>query len=163
MYIRKAEISDLKALLDIYNHEVEHGTATFDTEPRTLEQREEWFYEHNVDNHPLLVADVDGQAVGYASLSAYRPKDAYRSTVELSVYVDPAHRGQGIAAKLMDAILEMARNDDRTHLVISIITGTNAASIHLHEKLGFTYCGTIREVGFKHGRFLDVVTYCLYV
>lgn len=163
MYIRKAEITDLEALLHIYNYEVVHGTATFDTECKTLEQRKEWFYEHNVDNHPLIVADIDGRAVGYASLSAYRPKDAYRSSVELSVYVDPAYRGQGIAARLMDAIIEEARSDAHTHLVISIITGSNAASIHLHEKLGFTYCGTIREVGFKHGHYLDIVHYCLYV
>ena len=163
MHIRNAEITDLEALLDIYNYEVEHGTATFDTEPRTYEQRKEWFYEHNIDNHPLIVADMDGQAVGYASLSAYRPKDAYRSTVELSVYVDPGYRGKGIASRLMTAILEMARDDDRTHLVISVITGSNAASIHLHEKLGFTYSGTIREVGFKHGQYLDIVHYTLPV
>ena len=163
MHIRKAEITDLEALLAIYNYEVEHGTATFDTEPRTLEQRREWFYEHNVDNHPLIVADINGKAVGYASLSAYRPKDAYRSTVELSVYVDPRYRGQGIASQLMTAILEMAKEDPRTHLIVSVITGSNAASIHLHEKLGFTYSGTIQEVGFKHGQYLDIVHYTLRV
>ena len=101
MLIRTAEIQDLPALLEIYNYEVVNGTATFDTEPKTLEQREEWFYAHNIDNYPLIVAEMDGQAVGYASLSQFRPKDAYRTTVELSIYIAPQYRGRGIANRLM--------------------------------------------------------------
>ena len=163
MRIRKAEITDLPELLAIYNYEVEHGVATFDTEPKTLEQREEWFYAHNVDNYPLIVAELDGHAVGYASLSQFRPKDAYRSSVELSIYIAPEYRGRGIANHLMESILDEARRDDRTHLVVSLITGSNAASIHLHEKFGFTYSGTIREVGIKFGVYQDVANYTLLV
>lgn len=87
--IRKSVESDLPALLDIYNHEVEHGVATFDLKPLTLEERAVWFYEHNKENHPLITAELDGKPVGYASLSSFSSKAAYHSTVELSIYVAP--------------------------------------------------------------------------
>ena len=95
MIIRKAKKEDLKELLDIYNYEVEHGVATFDLETKTLEEREEWFYSHNVDNHPLIVAEIDGNIAGYASLSSYREKEAYKSTVELSIYIGVSYRKKG--------------------------------------------------------------------
>lgn len=85
--IRVAEQADLPALLQIYNEEVLHGTATFDLHPKTLAERQVWFDQHNQDNHPLLTAELDGTIAGYASLSAYAEKEAYCSTVELSVYV----------------------------------------------------------------------------
>lgn len=163
MIIRQAIESDLPALLAIYNYEVVNSVATFDLEPKTLEQRRVWFEEHNVGNHPLIVAQEDGKVIGYASLSAYRVKEAYAATVELSIYVDNVHRGKGIATGLMDAILDMARKDESIHLVVSVITGENEASVKLHEKYGFTYCGTVHQVGFKHGRYLDIVTYELLV
>ena len=90
MEIRKAQEADLPALLDIYNYEVEHGTATFDLHPKTLEERREWFDQHPGGRHILLSAVEDGRAVGYASLSPYREKEAYAATVELSIYVDVA-------------------------------------------------------------------------
>lgn len=163
MIIRQAVESDLPSLLAIYNYEVVNSVATFDMEPKNLEQRRVWFDEHNVGNHPLIVAEVEGRVVGYASLSSYRVKEAYAATVELSVYVDVAYRGKGVATRLMDAILEMARKDESIHLVVSVITGENEASVKLHEKYGFSYCGTVHQVGFKHGRYLDIVTYELIV
>lgn len=163
MLIRQAVESDLPSLLAIYNYEVVNSVATFDMEPKNLEQRRVWFDEHNVGNHPLIVAEVEGRVVGYASLSSYRVKEAYAATVELSVYVDVAYRGKGVATMLMDAILEMARKDESIHLVVSVITGENEASVKLHEKYGFSYCGTVHQVGFKHGRYLDIVTYELIV
>lgn len=163
MVIRKAGRGDLPALLEIYNYEVENGTATFDLTPQTLEQRQVWLDAHNVENHPLYVADCGGTVAGYMSLSAYREKEAYRSTVELSVYVHHAHRGKGIASQLMAFILEEARRDESIHTVVSVITAGNAASVKLHEKFGFTYGGTVREVGVKFGRYLDIEQYYLHV
>lgn len=163
MTIRRAEEIDLPELLAIYNYEVINGVATFDMRPKTLEERKRWFEEHNVGNHPLIVAEVDGRVAGYASLSPYRPKEAYASTVELSIYIGEGYRGQGVATTLMGEILEMAKEDENTHLVVSVITGENEASVKLHEKYGFTYCGTVHQVGFKHGRYLDIVTYELFV
>lgn len=163
MLIRKAEAKDLNALLDIYNYEVENGVATFDLHPKTIEQWEVWFSLHNRENHPLIVAEKDGGAVGYASLSSYREKEAYRTTVELSLYVSPNHRRQGIATALMEVLLELAKKDDSIHTVVSVITGGNEASIKLHKRFGFTFCGTLHEVGVKFGRYLDIVHYELHV
>ena len=163
MHIRKAEQGDLAALLDIYNYEVVHGVATLDLAPKSLDDWQVWFDCHNVDNHPLYVAVEDGQVAGYASLSPYREKEAYRSTVELSIYIHPEFRRRGIAGALMGFLLEEARKDERTHTVVSVITSGNEASCRLHEKFGFTFCGTIREVGMKFGRYLDIDNYSLQV
>ncbi len=163
MNIRIAKQEDLSNLLDIYNYEVVNGTATLDLHPRTIDEWQAWFDEHNKDNHPLIVADVDGIAVGYASLSAYRAKEAYKSTVELSIYVSPEHRHCGVASQLMEAILDIAKKDERTHTVVSVITSGNEASAHLHNKFGFTFCGRIPEVGEKFGRYLDIDNYSLGV
>ena len=109
MIVRQAKERDLPELLAIYNYEVVNGVATFDLQPKTLEERREWFVEHNIENHPLIVAEVEGIIAGYASLSSYRPKEAYASTVELSVYIGEGYRGLGIADALMKEILEMAK------------------------------------------------------
>lgn len=163
IYIRIAQREDVPTLLDIYNYEVEYGVATFDLQPKTLEQRMKWFEEHNVNHHPLIVAEVDGVVAGYASLSSYREKEAYQSTVELSVYVAPDYRGQGVATALMEAILKLAKEDDTIHTVVSVITGGNEASVKLHGKFGFTFCGRMKEVGMKFGRLLDIDNYQLFV
>ncbi len=152
MIIRKAEISDLRELLDIYNYEVEHGVATLDLEPKTLDEWEKWFYNHNIDNHPLFVAEIDKHIAGYASLSSYREKEAYKSTVELSIYVS-----------VMEFILKEAKNDKSIHTVVSVITSGNEASRKLHEKFGFEFCGTIKEVGMKFSKYRDIDNYRLGV
>lgn len=164
VYIRIAEEKDLPALLDIYNDEVLHGISTLDLNPRTMAEWRAWFAHHNVDNHPLLTAELEnGKAAGYASLSEYRSKEAYRSSVELSIYVARAHRGKGVATALMETILDMARADDRTHLVVSVITDGNEASQRLHDKFGFTFCGIIPEVGMKFERYQNIRNYALLV
>lgn len=163
MNIRIARQEDLSSLLEIYNYEVVNGTATLDLHPRTLDEWQIWFDEHNVENHPLIVGEIDGIIAGYASLSAYRAKEAYKSTVELSIYVSPEHRHHGVASQLMKAILDMAWEDERTHTVVSVITAGNEASAHLHDKFGFTFCGRIPEVGEKFGKYLDIDNYCLKV
>ena len=163
MIIRPATINDMPRLLDIYNYEVLNGTSTFDLHPKTMDDRMEWFHEHNIGNHPLIVAEVDGKAVGYASLSSYRPKEAYAAPVELSVYIDPGYRGQGIARRLISDILAEARAREDIHTVISVITDGNEASVKLHEEFGFTYCGKMKEVGKKFGKLLGTVSYQLMV
>ncbi|KGQ23722.1 GNAT family N-acetyltransferase [Gallibacterium anatis] len=161
--IRPAQQQDLPALLAIYNHEILNGVATFDLQPKSLAERQSWFDEHNKNNHPLLVAEQDGAVLGYASLSRYAEKAAYNSTVELSVYIAPSARRQGIASQLMHAVIELAKKDNATHLIVSLITGTNQASISLHQKFGFNKVGTLHQVGYKHQQFLDVHIYELFV
>ena len=163
MIIRKAESRDIEALLDIYNYEVENTTATFDLNKKTIEQWTVWYENHNVGNHPLIVAEVDGTLAGYASLSTYREKEAYKSTVELSVYVATTFRRQGVATALMQEIIRLAREDEVTHTIVSVITSENKESVRLHEKFGFTFSGTIHEVGMKLGRYLGISNYELQV
>ena len=163
MDIRPARREDVPTLLDIYNYEVINGAATLDINTRTLEEWEKWYNAHNRDNHPLIVGVENGEITGYASLSEYRQKEAYKTTVELSIYVSPNHRKKGVGRALMAHILEMAKNDEGTHCVVSVITAGNEASTKLHAEFGFTYCGTIPEVGMKFGRMLDIENYALIV
>lgn len=163
MIIRTAKEKDIRELLEIYNFEVNNGVSTLDINEKSLQQWQEWFYRHNIKNHPLIVAEEKGRAVGYASLSSYREKEAYCSTVELSVYVHGDFRGMGIGKALMKDILQRARNDDSIHTVVSVITTGNAASEELHKSFGFTFSGTIKEVGVKFGRYLDISNYYLQV
>ena len=163
MEIRKAQEADLPALLDIYNYEVEHGTATFDLHPKTMKERRTWFEEHPGGRYILLAAIEDGRAVGYASLSPYREKEAYAATVELSIYVDVAYRGCGIADQLMQELLSYAKAREDVHTIVSVITEGNETSVRLHEKYGFLHCGCIHEVGVKFGKPLGIVNMELIV
>lgn len=163
MLIRKAVSGDLAGTLEIYNYEVENGTATLDLRPKSKEEWRLWMDAHNRDNHPLYVAEEDGVIAGYASLSTYREKEAFRSTVELSVYVHPMYRHRGVATALLSRIISAAEDDADTHMIVSVITAGNEVSERLHERFGFKYCGTLSEVGFKLGQYRDVHHYELRV
>ena len=163
MLIRKAKIEDLQQLLDIYNYEVVNGTATLDLNPKSIQEWEQWFYAHNVGNHPLFVAEIDGKVAGYTSFSSVREKEAYKSTVELSVYISPDFRRQGVATALMQYILDEAKKSDDIHTIVSVITDGNDASQKLHQKFGFEFCGTIKEVGTKFGRYVNINNYSISV
>lgn len=163
LIIRSIAKDDVFACLSIYNYEVEYGVATLDLEPRTLEEWREWYNAHSDAHHPIIVGTINDVVVGYASLSPYRLKDAFKSTVELSIYIHQDYRGQGVATRLMERILEMAKADTMIHNVVSVITAGNEESTKLHNRFGFTYCGLTPEVGFKHGKYQDTETYALLV
>lgn len=163
MLIRKADEKDIPRLLDIYNYEVINGVSTLDLTPKTIEEWQEWFALHQTEERPLLVSETDGIVSGYATLSPYRQKEAYKSTAELSVYIAPEFRRQGIASALMEEILKIARENGSLHLIVSVITSGNAASEALHKKFGFSYCGTIHEAGFKHGEFRSIDNFELII
>lgn len=163
LIIRSITKDDVFACLSIYNYEVEHGVATLDLEARTLEEWHEWYNAHSDEHHPIIVGNINDVVVGYASLSPYRLKDAFKSTVELSIYIHKDYRGQGVATQLMERILEIAKEDTMLHNVVSVITAGNEESTKLHNRFGFTYCGLTPEVGFKHGKYQDTETYALLV
>lgn len=161
--IRRAAEGDVAAMAEIFNYEVRNSTASFAIQEKTYEERLAWYCAHQGENHPLIVAEEDGQVAGYACLSEYRPHEAYKRTVELSVYVSPDFRRRGVGRALMEEILRMARENNGVHTVISVITADNEASIRLHEAMGFSFCGTMHQVGEKFGRMLDIVNYELLV
>jgi len=163
LIIRSIAKDDVFACLSIYNYEVEHGVATLDLEARTLEEWHEWYNAHSDEHHPIIVGNINDVVVGYASLSPYRLKDAFKSTVELSIYIHQDYRGQGVATRLMERILEMAKEDTMIHNIVSVITAGNEESTKLHNRFGFTYCGLTPEVGFKHGKYQNTETYALLV
>ena len=163
LVIRPITRNDIAPCLDIYNYEVVNGVATLDLEPRTLPEWQEWFDAHKTSEHCIFVGLMDDVVVGYASLSPYRPKEAYKSTVELSIYIHQDYRGRRIATQLMAHILEIAKNDPLLHNVVSVITAGNEGSTKLHARFGFTYCGLTPQVGFKHGKYQDTETYALLV
>ena len=154
MEIRLAGPADAEAIRAIYNHEVVSSVATFDLVERGREAQVEWLAERS-GAFSVLVAEVDGEVAGFASLSQYRERAAYRSTVEDSIYVQAGHRGLGIADRLLGALLEVTRTSG-FHSVIARIGGGNTASMALHAKHGFAEVGVERQVGRKFSRWQDV-------
>jgi L-amino acid N-acyltransferase YncA len=154
LVIRRAQPSDLAAVTAIYNDAVLTTTATFDTQPKTLQEQEEWLAGHG-GRFPVLVAVLDGEVAGWASLTPWSDRCAYADTAENSLYVRADLRGSGIGSRLLSALLEEARRGG-LHTVLARVTQGNEGSIRLHEGFGFTVVGVMREVGRKFGQRLDV-------
>lgn len=154
--VRPATSVDAVGIRDIYNQAVTSTTDTFDLVPRSLDQQLAWLADH-AGAHPAVVAvEPDGTVIGFGSLSPYRPRPAYATTVEDSVYVAESARGRGIGRALLAELVRLGR-EHGFHSVIGRIVGHNEVSIGLHRACGFTEVGVEREVGRKFGRWLDVV------
>lgn len=156
--IRKAELKDIPELMEIYNEAILNTTATFDTEVKDYENRAAWFYEHT-GKYRLIVKESEGRIAGYASLSRYRDRKAFDAAVEISIYIHKAYRGCHVGQELMKELLTFAKDCTEIETVIALITSNNAASIHLHEKFGFSYCGQFQNVGNKFGEKLSLNAY----
>jgi L-amino acid N-acyltransferase len=155
--VRAAEHADLPAILEIYNDAVLHTTASYDYQPRTLEHRHAWFEDHLRSDYPVFAAvEPSGRVVGWSSLSRYHDRPGYRFTAENSVYVAADCRGKGIGTQLLAPLIEAARSRE-LHVIIAAIDGENQVSVRLHARFGFVEVGRFRQVGFKFGRWLDVV------
>jgi L-amino acid N-acyltransferase YncA len=152
--IRIAGLSDLEAITEIYNEAILTTTATFDTEPKEASDRLEWFRAHG-DRHPILVALFDQRVIGWGSISKWSDRQAYDGTGETSLYVKSENRGQGVGHKLMHAMIFEATRLGFHSLIARIADGSDA-SVHLHKSYGFVHIGTLKEVGRKFGKLLDV-------
>ncbi len=152
--IRLATALDAEAIRSIYNVEVENHTSTFDLEPRSLDEQRSWLNQRS-GAFSAVVAVIDGEVVGFASLSPYKERAAYRTTVEDSVYVSREHAGTGIGRLLMTHLIDVAR-DSGFHSVIARIEASSSGSRALHERCGFELVGIERQVGRKFNRWLDV-------
>ena len=152
--VRKATLDDLTAITEIYNQAILKTTATFDTEPKSLEEQEVWFSSHD-HKYLVLVAEEDGKVIGWASLSKWSDRCAYSDTAEISLYVDEKERGKGIGRKLLETIV-LEGEKAGLHSMIARIAEGNEMSIHLHQSVGFEHIGIMKEVGRKFGRLLDI-------
>lgn len=156
MLLRDAIEADLDGITAIYNDAVAHTTAIWNEKPVDRDDRARWFAVRRAAGYPVLVAEADdGSVAGYATFGDWRPFEGYRHTVEHSVYVAAGARGRGIGEALMRDLLLRARLL-RKHAMVAGIEAGNAASIRLHEKLGFVRVGLMPEVGCKFGRWLDL-------
>lgn len=151
-----------QAILEIFNDAILHSTALYDYQPWPLEAMTNWFKVKEAGSHPVIGAEEpgSGKLLGFATYGVFRSRPAYKYTIEHSVYVHGAHRGQGIGSALMQRLLTLAEHQGY-HVVVGAIDQSNEASVGLHEKLGFEYAGTIRQAGFKFGQWLDLAFYQL--
>ena len=157
MRVRPATCDDLPGILEIYNEAVLSTTATYDYEPRTLEHRTAWFEDHVNHNYPVFVAlNQEGNVVGWSALNRYHDRKGYQFTTENSVYVAAGQRGRGIGKLLMQPLIEAARQRG-LHAMLAGIDADNEASLRLHASFGFVKVAHFKQVGFKFGRWLDVV------
>ncbi|HXZ95007.1 MAG TPA: GNAT family N-acetyltransferase [Dehalococcoidia bacterium] len=152
--IRQATLTDVGQITEIYNDAIEKTTATFDIEPKTLEEQQAWFTAHD-DRHPVLIAEKENLVVAWASLSQWSDRCAYSDTAEISLYVKEEHRREGIGKQLMAATIQ-AGKEANLHTIIARMASSNKISVDLCKYFGFQYIGTMREVGKKFGQPLDV-------
>jgi L-amino acid N-acyltransferase YncA len=155
--IRPTTVADLPSVTEIYAHEVREGTATFELVPPDLAEMTRRFQALMDGGFPYLVAELDGSVAGYAYASSYRPRPAYRFTVENSVYLRPATHRRGIGRQLLERLIAECERRGFRQMIAVIGDSANAASISVHARCGFQMIGTHPSVGLKFGRWLDTV------
>lgn len=158
--IRQAKLQDAQAILDIYNDAILTTTAVYKYEVETLQDRQQWLELKEQQGFPVFVYEEEGQVIGFATYGPFRPFPAYQYTIEHSVYIHKEHHQKGIGSQLMKRLIATA-NSEGYATMIGAIDASNIGSIRAHEKLGFTYVGTIQKSGFKFGKWLDMSFYQL--
>lgn len=158
--IRKAVHEDIPAILEIFNENILHSTAIYMYKPQKLEERLAWFHAKVEAGEPVFVYEENGEIAGYATYGPFRAYPAYQYTIEHSVYVHKDHFKKGIGTKLMKHLIAYAEQAG-VKTMVACIDEENKGSIVAHEKLGFTYSGTIRNAGYKFERWLNLVFYQL--
>jgi phosphinothricin acetyltransferase len=155
--IRRAAAADLPLITEIYEHAVRYGTATFELIPPDLTEMTRRFRSLMDGGYPYFVASLDGRVIGYAYAGPYRPRPAYRFTVENSVYLQPAIHRRGIGLQLLQRLIAECEARGYRQMIAVIGDSANAGSIGVHARTGFAMIGTHPNVGFKFGRWLDTV------
>ncbi|WP_087086607.1 GNAT family N-acetyltransferase [Caballeronia catudaia] len=157
LLVRDAASGDFDAIARIYSHYVEHALATFEETAPSVDDMRARHAAIAAAGLPYVVAELDGAVAGYAYASAYRPRSAYRHTIEDSVYVADGYGGRGIGFALLTALIDRCERGPWRQMIAVIGDSGNAGSIALHARLGFEHVGVLRRVGFKHGRWVDTV------
>lgn len=154
--IRPYTNTDAKAIVDVLNYYIQNSTALYDYQNRTIEQQQVIFDEKLQKGFPIIVATVDEQIVGFGYYSEFRFREAYKFTVEHSVYVAPSEHGKGIGKVVLQNLIALAKGQ-KLHTMVAVIDSENQSSISFHEQFGFEVVGTIRESGFKFDRWLHSI------
>ncbi|WP_158727873.1 MULTISPECIES: GNAT family N-acetyltransferase [unclassified Flavobacterium] len=154
--IRTYKTEDTQSILEIINYNILHSTALYDYNTRTLEQQMSILADKQSKNFPVIVAEIDGVVVGFGMYSEFRFREAYKFTVEHSVYVSQDHHGKGIGKLLLEELIVLAKKQN-LHTMIAVIDSENHSSVEFHEKFGFKTIGIIKESGFKFDRWLHSV------
>nr|WKF61033.1 L-methionine sulfoximine/L-methionine sulfone acetyltransferase [Paraburkholderia busanensis] len=153
--IRDATEADLPAIQAIYAHHVLTGVASFEEVPPSVDDLRARLASVRSHGLPYMVAEIDGDVAGYCYATPYRPRAAYRNTIEDSIYVGDAYRGRGLGRVLLEALIARCETGPWRQMVAVIADGGSGGSLSLHTQLGFELTGTLKAVGFKHGRWLD--------
>lgn len=159
MIVRDATAADLEAIRSIYNALIPTTTVAWSEQLQTAAERAAWFERQSMRGHPVLVAEADGEVVGFAAYSDFRGAGVwpgYRYTVEHTIHVREAGWGRGVGRALLDALVERARSAG-IHVMVGAVDAENTASLRFHERLGFVEVGRMPEIGTKFGRWLDLV------
>ena len=156
MTIRRLEHADLEAITQIYNEVLTHSTAIFRDTPASVQEREEWWKTQCEKGYPVLVAEADGSILGFASFDDFRSWPGYRFTVEGTIHLSPEARRQGTGTILLTELIAQARSLGK-HILIAGVDGDNKASLKFLAKMGFEQTGHMREVGYKFGKYLDLI------
>ena len=154
--IRKATSADVSKILDIINYSILHTTANYNYDIQSLEVQQKWFEDKKAKNFPVIVAEVNETVIGFGSYGTFREKIGYQYTVEHSVYVEDEFTGKGIGKLLLSELIQLAKQQG-FHVMIGAIDADNKGSITFHKKFGFVENGIIKEVGFKFGKWLDLL------
>jgi phosphinothricin acetyltransferase len=154
--IRKATSADVPKILDIINYSILHTTANYNYDIQTLEVQQKWFEDKKANNFPVIVAEVNEKVIGFGSYGTFREKIGYQYTVEHSVYVEDEFTGKGIGKLLLSELIQLAKQQG-FHVMIGAIDADNKGSIAFHKKFGFVENGIIKEIGFKFGKWLDLL------
>lgn len=154
--LRAYKTEDTQAILDIINFNILNSTALYDYNIRSYEQQKAILEEKKTKNFPVIVAELDGIVVGFGMYSEFRFREAYKYTVEHSVYVNNAFHGHGIGKILLQELIQLAKKQG-LHTMIAVIDAENQSSVDFHEKFGFKTVGVIKESGFKFDRWLHSV------
>lgn len=154
--IRPYKTEDTQAILAIINHAILHSTALYDYAIRSYEQQKNILEDKINKNFPVIVAELDGNVVGFGMYSEFRFREAYKFTVEHSVYVNENFHGKGIGKLLLQELITLARKQN-LHTMIAVIDSENQGSVEFHEKFGFKTVGIIKESGYKFDRWLHSV------
>jgi len=160
--IRQAEEKDVPKILEIINYEILYSTVVYDYNKRTFEQQTKWFQQKQKNTMPVIVAVKENNVIGFGTYSIFRPWEAYKLSLEHSVYVDKDYRFQGIGKLLMSKLILLAKKEGY-HTMIAGIDASNKKSIAFHENFGFKEIGVFKEVGYKFDKWLDLIFMQLFL